>query len=44
MAERFERIDNKDEVLEFIEQHNMTITSRNGVKVALVPAKEQSTG
>jgi len=38
MVTLFERMDNKDETLEFVEQHNMTIISRNGVKVALIPA------
>lgn len=42
MAQKFERIDNKDEVLGFVEEHNMTITSRNGVKVALIPATKQA--
>ena len=38
----FERIDNKDEVLELIDEHNIAITSRNGVKVALIPARGQA--
>ncbi|KUJ18014.1 cytochrome P450 alkane hydroxylase-like protein [Mollisia scopiformis] len=37
MAKLFQRIENRDEVLEFVEEHSMTITSRNGVKVALIP-------
>lgn len=41
MAIMFERIDNKDEVLEFVEEHNIAITSRNGVKVALIPARDK---
>ena len=34
MAIMFERIDNKDEVLELIAEHNIAITSRNGVLIA----------
>ena len=40
MAKLFQRIDNKDPMLKFVEEHNMTITSRNGVQVALIPATE----
>jgi len=39
MAKLFERVDNRDEVLEFFEKHNSTISSRNGVKVALIPGQ-----
>ena len=34
-AQDFERLQNRDEVWEFVEEHKMTKQSRNGVKVAL---------
>lgn len=37
LAKEFERIDNRDDVLEFVEEHRFAKSSRNGVKVALVP-------
>lgn len=40
MAKLFERIDNKDEELMLVEEHNMTITSRNGVQVAMILVSE----
>lgn len=36
MARLFERIENRDDVFDFFEQHKSTISSRNGVKVSLV--------
>lgn len=36
--QEFERMENKDLQYSFVEQHRVTMQSRNGVKVALIPA------
>ena len=41
LLQEFESIENRDPVMEFVEQSRLTIESRNGVKVALIPAKKQ---
>lgn len=38
MAQKFRAIENKDSVWEYEEEIKMTVESRNGVKVALIPA------
>lgn len=43
-AQEFERIDNRDDVFEFVEEHRMTKQSRNGVKVAFVPERQNLDG
>ena len=37
-AQEFSAIRNGDEVLEYVEEIRMTVESRNGVKVSLIPA------
>jgi len=39
LAREFARVDNKDDVLAFIEEHRHTVRSRNGVRVAVVPSE-----
>lgn len=39
MAQEFGAIGNEDEVLEYVEEIRMTVESRNGVQISLVPAK-----
>ena len=38
IAQEFRAIENKDEMLEYVEEIKMTVESRNGVKIALAPA------
>ncbi|MCJ1366262.1 hypothetical protein MMC16_005389 [Acarospora aff. strigata] len=39
LMQEFENIENRDPEMAFIEQRRLTIESRNGVKVALIPAQ-----
>ena len=39
LLQKFESIENRDPVLDFVEQSRLTIESRNGVKVALISVK-----
>lgn len=41
LMQEFERMDNRDETLKFVEEHKMTKQSRNGVKVAFVPERRK---
>ena len=41
LAKEFERIENRDRVLEYVELTKMTTESRNGVKVVFLPATQQ---
>lgn len=41
LMQEFERMDNRDETTEFVEEHKMTKQSRNGAKVAFVPTVKQ---
>ena len=38
MAQQYRAIENKDQHLGYIEEIKMTVESRNGIKIALVPA------
>ena len=40
LLRRFERLENRDEVVEFIEESRLTVESRNGVRVGLIPARD----
>jgi len=39
-VQEFESMDNRDDVLEFVEEHRFTKMSRNGVKVAFFQSRE----
>lgn len=36
--QEFEQMENRDPQVEFVEEHRVTMQSRNGVKVALISA------
>ena len=38
MAQKYRAIENKDQHLGYVEEIKMTVESRNGVKIALIPA------
>ena len=39
LMQRFEKMENRDPEMRFIEENRLTVESRNGVLVALVPVK-----
>lgn len=38
LAQEFEALENRDPVVEFVDEYNFSKRSRNGVKVAILPA------